>query len=53
MDLTKLSDEELNQHRRDVLAEIERRVALETIPEQIAELKTKYLEGGGDPNKLK
>lgn len=52
MDLTKLSDEELDQHRRDVLSEIERREALETIPQQITELKAKYVEGGGDPDQL-
>lgn len=52
MDLTKFSDEELDQHRRDVLAEQERREALETIPQQIAELKAKYVEGGGDPANL-
>lgn len=52
MDLTKLSDEELDQHRRDVLQEQERREALETIPQQIAELKAKYVEGGGDPKEL-
>ena len=52
MDLKQLSDEELDQHRRDVLAEQERRQALETIPDQIAELKQKYVEGGGDPTNL-
>ena len=52
IDLKTLSDEELDQHRRDVLSEIERRQALETIPQQIAELKAKYVEGGGDPNQL-
>lgn len=46
MDLTQLSDDELDQYRRDVLSEIERRQALETIPDQIAELKTKYVELG-------
>lgn len=52
MDLTKLTDEELDQLRRDTLAEQERREALETIPQQIAELKQKYVEGGGDPEDL-
>lgn len=52
MDMKTLSDEELDQHRRDVLAEQERREALETIPTQIAELKQKYVEGGGDPKEL-
>ena len=53
MDLNQLADEELDQLRRDVLAEQERRENLERIPEQIAELKAKYVEGGGDPAKLK
>lgn len=51
-DLCELTDEELDQHRRDVLTEQERRSAIETIPAQIAELKDKYLEGGGDPANL-
>lgn len=52
MDLQTLSDEELDQHRRDVLAEQERRENLERIPDQITELKTKYAELGGDPGNL-
>lgn len=52
MDLTKLSDEELDQHRRDVLQEQERRENLARIPDQITELKAKYVEGGGDPDDL-
>jgi len=52
MDLTKLSDEELDQHRRDVLQEQERRENLARIPDQITELKTKYVELGGDPEQL-
>lgn len=52
MDLKQLSDEELDQHRRDVLAEQECREALVTIPTQIRELKDKYVEHGGDPANL-
>lgn len=52
MDLKQLSDEELDQHRRDVLQEQERREALETIPDQITELKQKYVEGGGNVDDL-
>lgn len=52
MDLTQLSDDELDEHRRDVLAEIERRENLARIPDQINELRTKYVEGGGDPDYL-
>ena len=52
MDLKTLSDEELDQHRRDVLAEQERRENLARIPEQIRELKDKYTELGGNPADL-
>lgn len=52
MDLTKLSDEELDQHRREVAVEQERRENLERIPDQITELKTKYAELGGDVDDL-
>ena len=52
MDLTKLSDEELDQLRRDVLQEQDRRENLARIPDQITELKAKYVEGGGDPEDL-
>lgn len=52
MDLKQLSDDELDQHRRDVLAEQERRENLERIPDQITELKTRYVELGGDPDQL-
>lgn len=49
MDLTKLTDEELDQHRIDVLTEQERRANLERIPEQVADLCKTYKAGGGDP----
>ena len=52
MDLTKLSDEDLDQLRRDTLAEQERRENLARIPDQITELKTKYVELGGNPADL-
>lgn len=52
MDLKTLTDEQLDQHRRDVLTEIERRTNLERIPDQIHELKDKYVELGGDPDEL-
>ena len=52
MDLKKLSDEELDQLRRDVLTEQERRENLARIPAQIEELKQKYVEGGGNPKDL-
>ena len=52
MDLKQLSDEDIQQLRRDVLADIERRENLARIPDQITELKTKYAELGGDPKIL-
>jgi hypothetical protein len=52
MDLKTLSDEELDQHRRDVLAEQERRENLARIPDQITELKTRYAELGGNVDDL-
>lgn len=48
MDLTALSTEELDQHRSDVLAELERRASLAIIPGQISDLRDKYVTGGGD-----
>ena len=52
MDLTRLSDEELAQHKRDVLIEEERRQARDQIPAQIADLTQRYIEAGGDPADL-
>lgn len=52
MDLKELSGNELDQLEQDVLAEQERRQALATIPDQIAELARKYVDGGGDPGNL-
>ena len=48
MELTTLSDEELDTLRTDVAIEQERRQALATIPDQIVELREKFLAGGGD-----
>ena len=52
MDLKKLTDQQLDDHRRDVLQELERRENLALIPDQIRELRHKYVEGGGDPKDL-
>lgn len=52
MDLKTLTDEQLDQHRQEVLVEQERRQALATIPDQIAELARKYVDGGGNPENL-
>lgn len=52
MDLTTYDDEELDQLRRDVLAERERRNKVAAIPDQIAALRDEYLAAGGDPADL-
>ena len=52
MDLTTLTDEQLDDHRRAVLTEQERRANLAAIPEQIEQLAKVYREGGGDERAL-
>ena len=52
MDLTTLTDEQLDDHRRAVLIEQERRANLAAIPEQIKELAEKFRDGGGDEEAL-
>lgn len=47
-DLRDMSDDELDQHRRDVLKEIERRDRLEAIPAEIDALKDQYTAAGGN-----
>lgn len=47
-DLRDMSDDELDEHRKDVLKEIERRDRLEDIPEQIEKLRNEYETAGGD-----
>lgn len=49
MDLTTMTDEELDFLRRNVLVEQERRQSVANIPGQIADLREQYLSGGGDP----
>ena len=48
LELTTLTDEELDTLRTDVAIEQERRQALATIPDQIRDLTAKYVDGGGD-----
>ncbi|WP_164745271.1 hypothetical protein [Georgenia faecalis] len=48
MDLTELTNDDLDALRRDVLTEQERRAALATIPAQVAELARVYVDGGGN-----
>lgn len=53
MDLTTLTDEQLDDHRRAVLREQERRANLAAIPEQIKELAEKFRDGGGDEDAIR
>lgn len=52
MDLTTLTDDELDQHRLDVLNELERRANLAAIPSQVTQLAQTYTTAGGDPADL-
>ena len=52
MDYKTLTDEELEEARRAVLIEQERRANLAQIPVTIQELATKYTEGGGNLTEL-
>lgn len=42
------SDEALDEHRRAILSEQERRANLAAIPDQIAAMAQVYRDGGGD-----
>lgn len=53
MNLSELTDEELDQLRVDVLNEQERRANLLRIPGQMSDLIDKYVQGGGDKADLK
>lgn len=48
MDYKKLTDEQLDEARKAILIEQERRANLAQIPATIQELAAKYAEGGGD-----
>ena len=52
MDYKKLTDEQLEEARRTILIEQERRSNLEQIPAAIQELAAKYKEGGGNQEDL-
>ena len=52
MDLTKLTDEDLDALRVAVLTEQERRARIASLPEQIAAMRADYLDAGGDPSAL-
>lgn len=46
--LEDMTTEELDEHRRDVLKEIERRDRLEAIPAEIDALKDQFTAAGGN-----
>lgn len=52
MDLSTLTDDDLAQHRLDVLKEQERRSSLAAIPSQVTQLAQTYTAAGGDPADL-
>ena len=52
IDLSILTDEQLDEQRVAILTEQERRASLEQIPATIQELAAKYTEGGGDREAL-
>lgn len=52
MDLTTLTDEQLDDHRRAVLTEQERRQRLEQLPDQIAGMARDAAAAGCDPDAL-
>ena len=52
IDLSTLTDEQLDEQRVAILAEQERRANLAQIPATIQELAAKYKEGGGDREEL-
>ena len=52
MDYKSFTDEQLEEARRAILIEQERRANLEQIPGTIQELAVKYKEGGGSQEEL-
>ena len=52
MDYKSLTDEQLDEARKAILVEQERRANLAQIPATISELAAKYKEGGGDREEL-
>ena len=52
MDLRTLTDDELEQHRVDVLTEQERRQRLAQAPTQVAQIARSYVADGGSVDTL-
>ena len=52
MDYKNLTDEQLDEARKAILIEHERRANLAQIPATIQELAAKYKEGGGNQEEL-
>ena len=52
MDLGTLTDEQLEQHRVDVLTEQERRQRLATAPQQVTQIAQAFVADGGDISEL-
>lgn len=52
MDLTTMTDEELDAHRVEVAREQERRARLVSIPGQVAAAAEAWREAGRDPQEL-
>ncbi|ATW58646.1 hypothetical protein SEA_ZION_28 [Corynebacterium phage Zion] len=52
IDLTNLTDEQLNELRVEVIIEQERRQRMAMIPEQVRELAVQYEAGGGSRQAL-
>ena len=53
MDLTTLTDEELDELRRDVLTEQERRTKIANLPDQLADMTRDALAAGCDADDLR
>lgn len=51
-DLKDMTEDELDDHRREVLKEIDRREKLDSIPKEIAKLRSEFESAGGDPDDL-
>lgn len=53
MDLTTLTDEQLDEHRRTVLIEQERRAKIAQLPDQLADMARDAVAAGCDPDTIR